>query len=626
MKIEQDKIIEIKSRIDIRDLISEYMTLKKAGTSLFGLCPFHNEKTPSFSVNQTKQFFNCFGCGERGDHFTFLQKIEGITFPEALYKLAMKAGVSLEQVSEKEALEASKKVDLFRKLYKANAIANKFFIESFKTNNSVVQTFLKERNLSNQVVDEFQIGYAEDSWNKLTNYLADNNVPLELANQLGLIKLKPNADASSTNTRDYYDCFRNRIVFPIIDTSNKVLGFSCRKIDNDSVEDLKSPKYINSPESIIYKKRDSLYGINLAYKHISTNNEILLVEGNIDCMAISAIGKKNVVATLGTALTATHIKRLQRLSPNIILIFDGDKAGEAATERSFDLFASLNNIGTVKTILLPDNSDPDSFIRKHGAYAFDKLIMESKFLTEFLIDKILSSNKNPCATEKVELFKKCENYINKIEDPLAKQSYYKYIENVLGLESVPQKLISQKHNSIPQKQPASKTKNDKTEETLLEIILNFPLLNTPIFNKLLTLEIFELFITPELKIIGKEFIKTLSNLSFNENSNIKVNENNYHEIISKILTTDLHTHENTNVYQSFINLISNPPAFDSNSINEVLSDCISKIIKRQNKKLVTLAKEKIRKAEFAKDDIKTILALDEYQRLVRQENAFSKEY
>ena len=622
MKIEKDKIIEIKSRVDIVDLISEYITLKKKGTNLFGICPFHSEKTPSFSVNPSKQFFRCFGCGEGGDIFEFIEKIEKIHFPEALVKLAERCGIQLEEITAEEAKEAKRKVHHQRMLFRINELANGFFQENLKNNQDSLSSVLSSRNLNQESVNTFQIGYAPHSWNALTTFFSNKKVPLKLASTLGLIKLKPKANNNSDNINDYYDAFRHRIVFPIFNTASKVIGFSCRKIDVDSEEDKKNPKYINSPESEIYKKRNSLYGINVAHSHINSKDSVIVVEGNLDCITMSSHGFKNTVATLGTALTQNHVESLRRLSGTIILIFDNDKAGEAATKKAFDLFSAAG-ITTVKTLTLPNSHDPDDYLRNNGPKKLTELLGKAKYLIDHFIDKELYLIQNPSPTDKVQIYKKCESYIQQISDPLSKQSYYRHIGNTLGLRG--KNAITNEQSKEPRKhlkpiKSIESLKMDKAEETLLKIILHSPLLESVSFKRILATNIFELFSTPSLVIIGHEYLKVFSQLNFDNNSEKGVNENNYNKVISDIMLRTMSEESFSKIKPIFMDLISTSLEVDKEQFELILSDCITKITARKHKQHADKLLDKIRNSE--NNDPNT---LKEYQDLLSKQFALSKE-
>jgi len=625
MKIKQDKIIEIKSRIDIGDLISEYLTLKHTGASYTALCPFHNEKTPSFSVNRAKGFFYCFGCGASGDIFTFLQKIEGLSFPEALTKLADRAGVRLEEITDREAVEAAKKFRKQKMLFRINELANSFFRESFKnaSPSSPGRQFLKDRHINDDAANTFQIGYAPDSWNALTNFLFNKKVPLDLAASIGLVKQKPGTTKDQITPSNFFDIFRDRIVFPVFDTSGKCYGFSCRTSNSKSETEKKGPKYINSPESEIYKKRESLFGIHAAYRHINSEDCIIVVEGNLDCISLSAAGFKNVVATLGTALTKSHVERIKRLTTNVVLIFDGDRAGRSATEKAFELFSAAD-ITTVKTINLPEGNDPDSFIRENGPDTFKENLNKSEYIIDFLVNRELESISHPSPAEKATIYKNCEDHINKINDPLLRQAQYRYIEKKLELKNYNR---TKKSTPTYKRAPTKSFKGDRAEEMLLRIILHYPLLNSPVFNKsVLSTEIFDKFSTYEYKITGYEFLKIFSELNFGTVIKGKeITPENYHTIITNILLTTTNNDNFSSVRQNLIELLRNRPEIDTNNINTVISDCISSIEAKNQKKLKTDLLKKIRKAEDSNDSNNMENLILEYEKLVRKSNVLPEE-
>lgn len=370
---------EIRDSISIVSYIGECVPLKKTGRNHKGQCPFHAEKTPSFMVNDEKEIFHCFGCGEGGNIFSFVMKYEGLSFPEAVEHLAARAGVTLPK--KQLANEELNKIELAQKkkklLLRVNEITAEFFLNNLKNSppDSHVCNYLKNRGIFNENITQHFLGFAEDSWSALYCYLKDKNVPLQLAEELGLIKRRE-------SNGEYYDFFRDRLIFPIISNRNEVIGFGGRIISGD---DKDIAKYLNSPDSMIYHKSHSVYGLNVASNSIRQCDQVVIVEGYMDALSLNQAGIMNVVAPLGTALTTGHIKLLMRYSKNMILIFDGDSAGIKAAERSLPNFLEAQVMP--KVVTLPDGMDPDDWIRKNDKAGFEDMIKRSSSLFEWYIKR-----------------------------------------------------------------------------------------------------------------------------------------------------------------------------------------------------------------------------------------------
>jgi len=375
-----DQVQEIKERLNIVDIISGYLRLQKAGVNFKALCPFHNEKTPSFMVSPSRQSWHCFGsCGEGGDIFTFIEKIEGVEFPEALKILAEKAGIILKYDNPKLRSEKDKAYEICEK-------ATQFFTASLN-NANVILDYLHKRGLQDGTIDEWRLGYAPDSWGSLLSFLGKYGYREPEIEKAGLI----------LRGAKYHDRLRNRLMFPIFDTNGRVVAFSGR-IMNDIVpsktEKADSGKYINSPETILYNKSRILYGLDRAKTDIRKADKVILVEGQMDAVLSWQDGVRNVVATSGTALTENHLLILKRLTNNLVLAFDMDDAGFRATKRGVDL---ANETGFDVSVLdISSGKDPADFVKERPG-EFAKLISESqpimayyfnRAFEKFSIDKI----------------------------------------------------------------------------------------------------------------------------------------------------------------------------------------------------------------------------------------------
>ncbi len=362
---------EIRRRIDIVELISAYSPLKKTGGRYKGLCPFHQERTPSFTVDPVLGRWHCFGgCAEGGDIFKFLMKAEGLTFPEAVEKLAAKAGVALTRrgMDKETSARLSNEKD---RLYSANALAAQFFRECLRRD-SGPRTYCERRKLAYETLDAFQIGWAPDDWSQLANYLLRNGVRAEDAEKAGLIFPSRRGDG-------FTDKFRARLIFPILDAQERIVAFGGRLIE--SVEG--APKYLNSPETPVFSKSAVLYALNRARKAIQSDDKVLVVEGYMDAVACHQAGIENVVATLGTSLTERHVEVLRRYTKTVILCFDADAAGERAALRAADLFRAAGPEFTLKVLVLPPGDDPDSMLSRGDAPAFRRALDLALTVPEF---------------------------------------------------------------------------------------------------------------------------------------------------------------------------------------------------------------------------------------------------
>lgn len=389
-----DELIEdIRVNNDIVDVVSEYVRLDKKGKDYFGLCPFHKEKTPSFSVVPSKQIFYCFGCGKGGNVIQFIMNAENLDYIEALKYLADRVKIQLPEGENKEDIEKAK---LKQEILKINTEAARFFhteLSSPKSEN--VQKYLANRSISEQTVRKFGLGYSPEGWDQLYNYLLSKDFDEKAVVSSGLVLPKKNGG--------YYDRFRGRIMFPIFDIRGNIIGFGGRVIDASQ------PKYMNSPETPVYSKGKQLYALNFAKK--SNTKKLIVVEGYMDVISLHQSGIINTVASLGTALTESQGRILKKYADEIVISYDADTAGQAATMRGLDL---LNEIGcTVKVLQIPDGKDPDEYVRKNGVDGFRKLVDNSLSLIEYKV-KVLKSQINIDSTAgKI-------SFINKIADVLAK--------------------------------------------------------------------------------------------------------------------------------------------------------------------------------------------------------------
>lgn len=416
-----DEVEQIKERLDITEVVSSYLTLKKAGANYKAACPFHNEKTPSMMVSPERQTFKCFGCGEGGDVFTFVEKMEGIDFYNALKILADKAGVKLKSQSVKYG-NTEHKSDEKTKLYEINEIAAKIYHKVLTDHPKAekARKYLKMRGMSDETINEFKIGYAPNSWDFIRKFLGIKFKfkPPEIA-KAGLM--------AQSAKGDYYDRFRGRIMFPINNVMGSVVGFTSRVLEDDD----KQAKYINSAESAIYTKGKTIYGLDRAKMAIKEADIAVIVEGNMDVIACHQAGFKNVVASSGTALTEDQLKILSRYASEIAFSFDSDIAGEMAMKKAITL--ALRNDISARIVSLPKvYKDPDEAI-KADPKNWKRAVDESKPALEYWVDLMIRKDPDLSVSVKKKIAKEILPVIKIIYSDIEKEHYIKYLSTKLAI-------------------------------------------------------------------------------------------------------------------------------------------------------------------------------------------------
>ena len=371
MRFDQAAVREIHARIDIASFIGSYVSLRKRGNDLVGLCPFHTEKTPSFHVHPDKGFFKCFGCGAGGDVITFLSKLENLAFPDAVRVLAQKAGVELEPESPQTLRIRSER----EAIYEANRIATAFFERMLRgPQGAGARAYCERRGISQASIEKFHLGYGPDTWSALTDELQHNNVDLAIAEKAGLLK---------RGERGYYDFYRDRLIVPTYSTTGEVIAFGGRALGDAE------PKYLNTSTTPVYTKGRHLFALNVARRAASQDRALIVVEGYLDCIALHQAGFENAVASLGTSFTEDQAKELGKYADGIFLCFDGDTAGNAAAGKAVEIAVQvIEHAGSgVRIVALPGGADPDSFVREHGSEAFSALLQAAKPAIEFRLER-----------------------------------------------------------------------------------------------------------------------------------------------------------------------------------------------------------------------------------------------
>ncbi|MFZ9236753.1 MAG: DNA primase [Algoriphagus sp.] len=459
-KLTTDKV---KERVDIVEVIGDYVPLKKKGQNLWACCPFHGEKTPSFSLSPTKQIYKCFGCGKAGDPIQFVMDIEGIGFQEAIRQLAGKYGIEVEEeanLSPEQNLEQSERESLFI----AVNFAKDFFVKNLDTEEgkSIGVSYFKERGFTPQIIQKFDLGYAMDGWDHFLKAAKSAGYQEEILLKAGLILQKEG------EPERLYDRFRNRVTFTIHNVSGKAIGFGARILTKDKNQ----PKYINSPETPIYHKSDVLYGMFQAKKAIRDQDNCYLVEGYTDVVSLHLSGIENVVASSGTSLTDGQIKMIRRFTNQVTVLYDGDSAGIKASLRGIDLL--LEGGLNVKAVVFPDGEDPDSYSRKVGSQAFQEYLkVNSRDFIGFKIGLYQEEiEKDPI--RKAGIIREVVQSIAKIPDPIIRSVYAKEASGLLGIE---EEILHAELNKIlikTQKDQFERAKEEKAVEESIEDLLTLP--------------------------------------------------------------------------------------------------------------------------------------------------------
>lgn len=436
--IPQDKIDEIKSVADIVSVIGDYVELKRAGSNYVGLCPFHNEKTPSFSVSPSKGIFHCFGCGVGGDVISFIMQKEGLSYPEAIKFLADKLGILVETNEvNKEKYEHRKK------LFEINNEAKLFYYKNLLIND-IPKDYIKKRNLNNNLINKFIIGYA-DGKNSLYRHLLQKGYQKDDIIEVGLI----NQDEKG----NVYDKFRNRLMFPIIDIRGNVIGFGGRALADSRA------KYMNSPQSLAYDKSKNVYGVS-NLKNSTKVGKIILVEGYMDVISLTNYGFDYAIASLGTSLTHDQAKLIKRYCKNIYICYDGDSAGQKATSRAIEIFKEQDISPNI--IVIPDNMDPDDYIKQYGNESLNRLIDNAMDSVIYEYKKILQKYDINDVKEKIQLIDDLTTLLSKLDREVIRDEYIKRFSDDLNIEYV--SLKKDVYNKLKEVKPNVTFHHERTDD------------------------------------------------------------------------------------------------------------------------------------------------------------------
>ncbi len=590
--LSEEKVSEIRDRSSILEVVSDYVTLKKTGKNYKGLCPFHSEKTPSFMVNEEKQIFHCFGCGEGGDAFTFLMKAGHFSFPQAVEELAKRYGVKLPT----RELSATQKKEMAKReiLFQINQIASEYFHDLLtkRREGEEGRKYLSQRGISQEAIGEHGLGYSTDRWDGLVRHLQEKKVSLELAWELGLIFPK--------KREGWYDAFRGRILFPIFDLHQRIVGFGGRVIKEGE------PKYLNSPESSIYHKGEVLYGLQVANRYATEKDCVIVVEGYFDLLTLHQYGLKHSVATLGTALTTQHIRTLKRYTKNLITLFDADQAGVQATLRALPLFLEEEVAG--KTIILPKGEDPDGFLRKGNLEDFAERVERAVPLIDFFFERLMKTYDVKSVDGKVRVAKEGVALLGKIPDRIRRDFYTKALAERLDVK---ESFLYEMLRSSPRepskagedfKKSSTEGTFPKSEEMVIRLMVHHPEV-IPTISKEGVLKEFE---SPILQKIAN----TLEDL-YQKKGRLDLPEAlaNFEEALRERLCE----------------FVFQESGLEGGDRGKILQDCIQKIREKRLKKEKGELLKRIKEAEKQQEERRLVPLLKEHQELAKREKGLQKD-
>jgi len=590
--LSEEKVSEIRDRSSVLEVVSDYVTLKKTGKNYKGLCPFHSEKTPSFMVNEEKQIFHCFGCGEGGDVFTFLMKAGHFSFPQAVEELAKRYGVKLptRELSATQKKEMAKREALFQ----VNQIASGYFYDLLtkQREGEEGRKYLSQRGISQEVIAEHRLGTSTDRWDGLVQHLQEKKASLELAWELGLVFPK--------KKEGWYDAFRGRILFPIFDLHQRIVGFGGRVIREGQ------PKYLNSPESIIYHKGEVLYGLHVANRYATEKDCVIIVEGYFDLLTLHQFGLKHSVATLGTALTPQHIQTLKRYTKNLIAIFDADPAGVQATLRSLPLLLEEEVAG--KTIVLPKGEDPDGFLRKGNLEDFRKRVERAVPLVDFFFERLMKTYDLKSIDGKVRVAKEGMALLGKIPDKIRRDFYIKALAERLDIQ---ESFLYEMLRSSPKEPP-------KTGEDLKKLFLEktFPKSEEMVVR---------------LMVHDPDVIPTIS-----KEGVVKEFENPVLQKIAEVLEDLYQRKGRLDLPEALANFeeelkgrlcefVFQESGLEGGDRGKILQDCIQKIREKRLKRERGELLKRIKEAEKHPEEKRLVPLLKERQELAKREKGLQKD-
>ena len=587
--IPEDKIEEIRRRADIVSLIGGYVTLRKAGKNFLGLCPFHREKTPSFTVSPEKQMFYCFGCSEGGDAVSFLMKLNQLTFPEAVRHLAGKAGVVIPERTVSH--EEKERRTLREQIRQTNELAAGFFADALRSPaGEGAREYLRKRGIGEEAVSTFQLGLAPDGWRHLLDFLGKKGISPELAEKAGLI-----VPRAGQQDRGYYDRFRGRLMIPIEDVDGHVIAFGGR------VMGAGEPKYLNSPESAVYTKGNNLYGLARTREAIRERGFAILIEGYFDLISLWNAGITNVVATLGTALTRSQIDLIRRYTTQVAAVFDSDEAGRKALARSLELFLAGNI--HARAVILPDGYDPDDFVRTRGREETEELVARALPMVDYYIEEILGGRGT--LEEDRDKLREAVSFICRIEDAIARNLFVKKVSEKLNVDQDVLKTEVQRALSrapapqIDQARRKTAGEIDHLELSLIHMMLEYPTRIPAVAAS----GVISCFVTEELKSLGEALFITAG-----RNGGV---QQGVASLVGSL--------EDGRLREKLLALLVRESPYQEELIDRVLADTIGKIRERSNRERSRILTRKINEAKKAGDQELHDRLFAEKNRLMQEE-------
>ncbi|HAM50880.1 MAG TPA: DNA primase [Nitrospiraceae bacterium] len=559
---------ELRARLDIVDVISDYIELRRSGRNYKGLCPFHSEKTPSFMVSPEKQLFHCFGCGIGGNSVNFVMKYENLSFHESLRLLAKKAGIDL------KGFRSGDQGDSREKLIEVVAEAAKVFATNLKKTDAAC-SYVRERGITDETVRAFSLGYAGKDWHFLSRFLRNKGFADALILQSGVV---------SSGEKGIYDTFRDRIMFSIFNAQGEIIAFGGRVMDDSQ------PKYVNSPDTPLFKKGEILYGLHRAKEGIREKGYAIITEGYFDVIVCNQYGFTHTVAPLGTALTSGHLQKLKRFTKRVVLVFDGDEAGKSAAKRSIPLL--LEQGFAAKVLLLPEKDDPDSFLRREGPLPFSKLLSMSRSAIDFLLS-ISRKERTETVREVIEI-------ISATGDRLMKEELISELSEKTGMrETIIREEMKRLRSSLTQKtrgEPSSPPPSSRAlcydeEILLLSAVIAFPekldaILPSIPLEELRSLPVKNIFKKLGAQGGGARLDSILSSLDDEE--------------------------------RMLITRLTVCPGFDHETVEKNVEDCIRRIHARKFDERLKKVHEQIKQAEVSGEQELLDALLPERQKLIKE--------
>ncbi len=580
-------IADIKARLSIVDVIQGFVSLKKSGKNHIGLCPFHDDNNPSMHVNDEKGFFHCFSCGAGGDVFGFLMRYSNIGFPEALKELARKAGVSL-PVSRPRTKGEKKKEAEEGRFFKINSLVRSFYHDSLLgsvKNSARARKYLESRGIGPEIIEEFKLGFAPDSWDAAVKFASGNSIGIKELKELGLVVAREKGSG-------HYDRFRNRIVFPIDDITGRICGFGGRTLSEDEP---RQPKYMNSPESPVFDKKSVLYGLYHSKSEIGRERKAVLVEGYMDFLKLYANGIRNVVATLGTAFTNEHARLLRRFCDEVVIVYDGDAAGIRSAVRAGEILLEQGISSSICRI--PDGLDPDDYLEEHGSESLAGLIADAVDVSDFIIDDTFARYREKRMSSG-ESIKFLVDLVSKIKDPVRRAEAVSRATGLFGIRE--SEFLSLVKTPNPGKNRGSLApstlipEKNVHEREIVRILLKFP----------------RLMDAEEIENIGRHF----------ENGELKVILKRVGEWEFTEVSSLVSSFEKIEMQQLLSELIfSSDDLIDETTSEKILNDCVKELELRDIAFKRNEVIERIRKQRDSSDKTLERQLVEQYRDLVSME-------